>query len=219
MTPGVQRESERGDASSLAAYDVVVLDGESSTAGLRSLPPGRYLSLGAPLPLEGVEFSGESGPTIVLDYQRDHPALRHAGLDRVTIARAHALGLPSSARALARGERGALIAELADATGEALLLGFDPAQSDWPFDVGFVVFLSEAVKRLARGGEESQGMLRPGVVGRATLPSDARNAALVEPGGATSPVVVNDAGVALFGPLLRAGLYALRWDGTPARRT
>lgn len=208
-----ERESRR-PSGVLANYDAIVLDGEASTRGLTALPPGRYLSLGASLPFEGVSFSEDAGPTIVVDYQRDHPALRHAGLDRVVIARAHALGLPPSARALARGERGALIAELADATGEALLLAFDPAQSDWPFDVGFVVFLGEAIKRLAQGGAEAQGMLRPGVVGRATLPGDASGVSLVEPGGATSPVVMNDAGVALFGPLRRAGLYALRWDGT-----
>lgn len=222
MTPAeFARESERAGGAASAPYDVVVLDGESSTAGLRALAPGRYLSLGAPLPLEGVAFSSEAGPTIVLDYQRDHPALRHAGLDRVTIARAHGIDLPPSARALARGERGALIAELTDATGDTLVLGFDPAQSDWPFDVGFVVFLGEAVKRLSQGGEDSQGMVRPGSVARAALPSDARGVTLVAPGasGATgapgAPVVVNDAGVALFGPLPRAGLYALRWDGSP----
>lgn len=208
-----ERESRR-PTGALANYDAIVLDGESSTRGVEALPPGRYLSLGAALPIEGVSFSEDAGPTIVVEHQRDHPALRHAGLDRVVIARAHALELPSSARALARGERGALIAELTDATGEALLLGFDPAQSDWPFDVGFVVFLGEAIKRLAQGGDEAQTMLRPGVVGRATLPGDASEVVLVEPGGATSRVMVSDAGVALFGPVRRAGLYALRWDGT-----
>lgn len=227
MTPAQFQREARAAAQRptsdgpLSVYDAIVLDGEQSVAGLDAMPPGRFLALGAAPPMEGVAFEGEPAPSVVLDYQRDHPVLRNAGLDRLSIARAGALSISGTARAIARGERGPLIAEVADGATDALVLAFDPAQSDWPFDVGFVIFLAEAVQSLARGDTGGLTTITPGEVARAVLPAGASDVALVAPGapgGESTPIQLNSENVALVGPVRRAGLYALRWSG-PATAT
>lgn len=208
MTPAQFRRAE-----SLAQYDAVILDGEQSVANLDSLPAGRYLALGAAPPIEGVAIEGEPAPSIVLDYQRDHPVLRSAGLDRLTVAKARTLNLSGTARSLARGERGPLIAEVATEAAQAIVVAFDPGQSDWPFDVGFVIFLAEAIQSLARSDSGALPGVAPGEAARATLPPGASNVSLLQPDGDALPLQSNADGLTLFGPLWRVGLYALRWEG------
>jgi hypothetical protein len=208
MTPAQFRRAE-----SVSEYDAIILDGEQSVANLETLPPGRYLALGAAPPIEGVAIEGEPAPSIVLEYQRDHPILRSAGLDRLTIARARTLALSGTARPLARGERGALIAEVADERADAIVVAFDPAQSDWPFDVGFVIFLAETIQSLARADSGALVGVAPGEAARASLPPGATGVSLLRPDGSTVPLQTSADGLTLFGPLTRAGLYALRWDG------
>ncbi len=197
----------------LSLYDAIILDGEASVRGLESMPAGRYLALGVVPPMEGVAFDSEPASSIVLDYERDHPILKNAGLDRLNIARARSLALSGTARSIARGERGPLIAEVSDGAAQAIVLGFDPAQSDWPFDVGFVVFLAEAMQSLARADSGALATLTPGETGRALLPAGASDVSLADPDGSRVPLQLNDENTALFGPVRRTGLYALRWDG------
>ena len=200
-------------ADSVSDYDAIILDGEQSVANLDSLPPGRYLALGAAPPIEGVAIEGDPAPSIVLEYQRDHPILRGAGLDRLTIARARTLALSGTARPLARGERGPLIAEVANERADAIVVAFDPAQSDWPFDVGFVIFLAETIQALARSDTGAIAGVRPGDAARASLPPGVTGVSLLHPDGSALPLQPSADGLTLFGPLARAGLYALRWDG------
>ncbi|MGP1310025.1 MAG: VWA domain-containing protein [Phycisphaerales bacterium] len=213
MTPGQFAREASSAGASLSVYDAIILDGEASVAGLESLPTGQYLALGAPLPIEGVAFAGDPEPTIVLDYERDHPVLKNAGLERMTIAKARRLELDAAARSLARGQDGPLIAEAIDGATTAILTSFDPGQSDWPFDVGFVIFLAEAVESLSGAGGGALPMLTPGETGQAVLPGEARAVTLVEPGGRETPLVPSPDGATLFGPLQNVGLYAIRWDG------
>lgn len=208
MTPAQFRRAE-----SVSEYDAIILDGEQSVANLDTIPPGRYLALGAAPPMQGIAVEGEPAPSIILEYQRDHPILRSAGLDRLTIARARTLALSGTARPLARGERGPLIAEVADERTDAIVVAFDPAQSDWPFDVGFVIFLAETIQSLARADSGAIAGVAPGEAARASLPPGATSVSLLQPDGSTLALRANADGLTLFGPLRRVGLYALRWDG------
>ena len=224
LTPAqYERLAADGEAD---RYDVVVLDGylpEPMRRG-ESLP-GRWLILNsAPPPPFGVTDAGESGPTAILDWSRTHPVLRDVVLDGLRLARSRAVTLPegSSGLVLAETPAGPAILEIGSADSRALLLPFDVAQSNWPFDVGFVVFLASAIDYLAADAAvvvdpgAAQRQFVPGQVLTARLPASAAGVRLQPPEGAPGVELVPGAdGAIAYGPLRRTGVYRVRWQGEP----
>lgn len=194
------------------AFDVVILD---SWAPETPLPPGRYLVLGAMPILEGVSRgAGGAQPAGVVDYDRAHPALRRAMLDSLLIAESSPLTAGEGARILVRGERGPLMVEVFDGPVHAIVSGFDPADSNWPFDASMIIFLADAIAHLARDPSlDDAGALRPGSPIVATLPAGARDVEIVDPSGAAQRLEPSPDGRIVFGPAPRAGVYSLRWSG------
>jgi len=207
-------------------YDVFVFDGylpESIASG--NPPPGRYLILNAvPAPPFGVEDLGATGPSAILDWSRTHPVMRDLSLDALRLAQGRAVRVPegSSAVVLAQTPDSPAILELGSADARAILVPFDVAQSNWPFDVGFVVFLASALDYLAldsaaaieMGGSQRQFL--PGQVLTTRLPAGTDSARLLPPEGADSVELAPapDGSVA-YGPLRRTGVYRVRWQGKP----
>lgn len=207
-------------------YDVVVLDGTLPAPMAAGAPaPGRYLIMGAvPEPPFGVLDKGETGPDAVLDWSRTHPVLRDVVLDGLRIGRGRAVEVPegSSAVVLAQTPQSPAILELSSPEARAILVPFDVAQSNWPFDVGFVVFLASAVDYLSadsaaaaeQGGAQRQFV--PGQVLTTRLPAGVENARLLAPEGAPSVDLAPAAdGSVAYGPVRRAGVYRVRWEGRP----
>lgn len=200
-------------------FDVVVLDAllPPNTPAGRALAPGRWLILGAvPGSDEGLIDAGEAGYTQFIDWRRDHPVLRGLTLDPVRIGNARRIEVPesSAARPLAETPGGPAIVEFITPEARAFAVLFDIAESNWPFDVGFVVFLASSIDALhARSGSAEALGVRTGSVLTTRLPPGVAEATLETPDGARSVLIPAPDGRVSWGPVTRAGLHAIRWSG------
>jgi hypothetical protein len=221
-------------------FDVVVLDGipVAWRDKKNTLPPGRYLVFNhlpntidpaslpdrdpatPPRPLGPVLIDrGPAGPSSVVSWRRDHRALRSVNLDTLDIFESRQIDIPegSSVQSLAESTAGPIIVELSTSETRALVVGFDPAASDWPQDLSFIIFLSYATDYLGTGGgwavvRSSQ----PGLTVSDRLPD---NASLLEcsgPAGISVGAGLASDGSASFGPFPRVGIYTASWRGSAA---
>ena len=207
----------------LGAFDVVVLDRYLPDPGAdgRTLDPGRYLTFGvAPPPPQGVEDLGESGPGAIIDWRRAHPVLRNLTLDGVVLGRARPGRIPddSGVVSLAETAQGPAIVEISDGTVRALSVLFDPAQSSWPFQVSFVVYLAGAVEYLTGtvGDAGANRQIAPGGVLADFIPPGAERVRVVPPEGPAQDLAPAPDGRVVYGPVRRRGVYRLEWSGPAA---
>ncbi|MCA9274964.1 MAG: BatA and WFA domain-containing protein [Phycisphaerales bacterium] len=223
MSPSeYEAKRDRGD---MAVFDVVVLDSylpRANEQGVR-LEPGRYLILGKVLtgPM-GVADNGVGPGGAIIDWRRTHPVLRDLTLDALLMAETPKIEIPkgSGVVSLAETAQGPAIFETSDTDVRAIVVPFDIARTNWPFDVSFVVFLASAVDYLGTGSvvtvDESARLIQPGSVLADRLPSDATGVRVQLPDGSRSPEIIPSAdGRIVYGPIEQTGLYTLRWQGTP----
>ncbi len=207
------------DGEGLGAFDAVVFDAwaPGADAAPSRSARGRWLVLGAVPALEGIS-AGDTPkePAIVIDWDRAHPALTHAGLDTLFIASPRTVATTEGVRVLARSDAGPMIVEARTREAAAIVVAFDPADSTWPLDPGFVLFLAESLAYLTRGPAEDAAGSTVGEVVSIVLPTGAANASARGPGGDEPALALNADGSAAFGPAMRAGLYSVRWDGAGA---
>lgn len=206
-------------------YDVVVLDGVLPTvsapdpAAAPPLPPGRWLIFNAtPTGPLGLADIGEAATPTILDWSRDHPALRGLTFDAVLFAKARKLEIPpaAAARSLISGDQGPLLVELSAGDAKALVLPFNLMDTTWGFDLSYVLFMAQAVQYL---GDDSAGInqsIQPGTVFTDRIPPTATNLRVRTP--ATTDERMGDPapdGRVAFGPITTAGIYTVSWDGPP----
>jgi len=148
------RRAAQAEASELAAFDLVVYD------RVRADPPPPVNSLHFGRGFGGGEFGdlelppAENVPsTLVLEWDRSHPVMRDVALDTVRVGRRRELpaGAPASA-VLARGEAGPLIVAFEDGPRTRVVVGFELAQSNWPLQIGFPIFIVNALDHLSPTG-------------------------------------------------------------------
>jgi len=222
FTPG-QFEALLKDGRS-AEYDVIVLDRWLPESVGEVLPPGRWLIFGAvPTGPGGLIDNGEGGLTTIIDAQTDHPVLRAFTLDPLVIAKMRKVELPedSGAQVLAETPQGPAIIEMSGVEYRAIVVPWEIEQSNWPFQVGFVVFLGGAIDYLSSdsyseaeaGGAARQ--FRPGDILVDRLPLDATNVDVARvPGGEPETTTPTGDGRITFGPIERTGVYRVRWTGS-----
>lgn len=221
-------------------YDVVVVDGVPIEWGDKknTLPPGRFLVFNSipnsidPASLPAVPpgqsppslgaalvQSGESGPSSMVSWQRDHPALRSLNLDTLDIFKSIRAEVPpgSTAQILGETTTGPVFFEMLTSESRALVVGFDPTASDWPYDVSFVVFLSYATDYLGSGGGWAVARsAQPGLTLSDRLPDKASAVECTGPGGITVGAGLGPDGSASFGPFPKVGVYVASWTGAAA---
>ncbi len=221
------------ESGALDEYDVVILDGWAPSRAPREpragdsapgLPPGNYLVFGTVPDLRGLGWSepagqGTPGVAVMLDWEREHPALRSVGLENLVLARHIGLRVGEGATSLATSSAGPAIAEVTHGSVRAIVAGFDVSESNWPFDVGFVVFMANAVRALGDidGSLGSEGR-SPGETVAERLPASARDVRVRGPEGFDQRPSPDPDGRVTFGPLERTGLYTLDWQGDPGPR-
>jgi len=213
VTP-TRAEAILADSIAASAYDLIIYD-RAEPAGVPPLPS---LHFGAGVPAEGLilEADEDARPTGVATWRRGDPLLRDVALDRVRVARPLRLRTeaPASERPiteLASGAQTALIVR-AEPTGRArVLVAFDPAQSNWPIEVGFALFLASAVEQLTGLGDGASAIAhRTGEPIEAPLPPELRgrtNAAIVGLGEARRLTLQREDRTARLGRLSRVGVY------------
>ncbi len=206
-------------------YEVVVLDRWLPPATGEAFPPGRWLSFGSvPDGPGGVISAGIGGITTIIDSQTDHPVLRSLTLDPLVIAKMQRVEIPedSGVQVLAEAAGGPAILEMSGVEYRSIVVPWEIEQSNWPFQVGFVVFLAGAIDYLSSdsfseadaGGAARQ--FRPGDILANRLPLNAVDVdvALVPGGDAESTTPTGD-GRITFGPIDKTGVYRVRWTGSP----
>jgi hypothetical protein len=217
---------DTGDPGSLAAleaggglrerYDLVILD----RATPRTRPSVPSLSIGAGLPFETSPIGLEPGAssTRALTWERGHPVLRYVPLDGVVFDEPLRITLPeawpagTSARALALGRDGPLIALIEESGGNLrrLIFGFELARSTLGTSIALPILLTQAIDFLTLRGEATVGK-----ASRTTEPVE-----LIPAGEATrerrlelvGPITLAAAAQpgtdrVWVGPIERAGLY------------
>ena len=190
------------------AFDVIVLDGASPS----SLPPSRYLVLGGTVPFEGLNPYGDKSDVSMRSVQTAHPLMRFVNLDELGVARAVAYSPASDVETVVEGSDGPLVMTLARGGGQAVVVAFNPLDSNWPFQRGFVNFMANAVEFLAASGREAAlPTIMPGDTQPIRLPSGVRSIELVSPSGRTQELAVTDPVQAVVGPLRQAGVWTARW--------
>ena len=204
------------------AYDVVVLDGwmpDPPEGSEDPLPPGRWIVLGAaPTGPTGLTAGEKVQTASVLNWSRDHPALRGLSLSNVSFGEvtSYEIGEQSIAEPLATTEAGPAIVEMATARMRALIVPGDVTRSTWWLDPSFVVFLAKSVRYLGEEGTSGVArMVHPGDVIADRLPQGAQDVTIELPGGGRSRLVPSEDGRIVYGPVSQSGIYVIRWAGEP----
>ena len=192
-------------------YDVVVLDNYAPSA--QHMVPGRYLIFGATPPLEGLNEFGRGEAQLILDLKKEHPLFRFVNLDQLFISRYNLLQPADDVEVLAEGSDGPVIVALARGPMHVVYVTFDPLDSNWPFQRGFVTFIVNAVEFLGHAGEAiSESSFVPGEALSTRLPAAAESVELLVPGRETSvPVPVTDPTQFSWGPIKVSGVYGVSW--------
>ncbi len=220
LSPG-QYESERATGG-LARFDLIVFDRYLPTPAADGavLDPGRYLIFGAaPPPPRGVESLEEGGPSTIIDWRRNHPVMRHLTLDGLVMGRSQPLRIPENSGVVSLAEipAGPTIVEISDGAVRAIAASFDLGQTNWPFQVGFVVYLASAVEYLTGGVTDESGsnprQIVPGGVLSDRLPQGVTNVRVLTPGGASQELFPGLDGRVVYGPIRERGIYRVQWTG------
>ncbi len=239
MTPRHYQEQDphylvRDAADELRGYDVIVFDGFSPP----QLPPTSAVFFNAVPPIEGLrlprsevmaasrEGDGSEPPQVVdaiLTWRRDHPVLRHVALDDLLLLDPVALEAPEDASVLATSRVGPVLVELTREGRRFVVVGFSPLRSNWPIQIGFVVFVENALEHLTgRTQERGPAAWRPGELLR--LPIAPKSGRLVLDGPVRQEITLGDAaagGTTTLVAPLRVGVYQVEptlarpWDRLP----
>ena len=212
---------EAGEAS---AIDLFVFDRATPkpSEGGVVFDPGRYLVVGDVYTGPGGVVDLGDGPgTQIINWRRGHPLLRDLTLDAVVIGKSRTIEIPEGSElvSLAETTEGPAIVEMSTGDVRAVMVGFDPAYSNWPFDVSFVVFLASAVDYLGtQVGTEvdvNARQITPGFVLADRVPTDAGNIRVRLPDGSMSgEVIAAPDGRIVYGPIRETGVYSVQWTGS-----
>jgi len=193
-------------------YDVIVL----SNAAPESLPPGRYLSLAADLPIEALAMNDPAEGFEVADWEREHAILRYVNLDRLVIRAVRPLASTNEVRVLAEAASGLatapVLVEYSDRNRHIVHLTFKPIDSNWIWQQSFVIFMVNALEYLSTVGDAAADRdLRPNEPIVTQLPAVADDITIALPGGEVAPIETTDPTSITWARTPHAGFYEIAW--------
>ncbi len=103
----------------------------------------------------------------VLDWQRDHPILRHLQLGNLYAGSMLKLEMSGDSRTLIDGLKGPMLVLDHEGRNTNLVCTFDVLQSTWPLKLSFPIFIHSALQYLALGADMN---VRPSYLPGATPP-------------------------------------------------
>ena len=186
-------------------FDFTVWPGDA--IGNTVLPEGRHLVFGAVPSGLGISRSDEeSSPAVVMATESLHPVMRGVGVERLEILDVANWDGSRGVTELMSGPNGGLAYAAEPVGRRAIVVAFDPMESNWPALPGFVAFLSNAASWLSESMEITS--LEPGDILRINGPADGM-ASLRGPDGEVEIPLDLD-GQGQFGPLRTVGRYAVQ---------
>jgi len=160
--------------------DVTIFDGYSPS----EIGEGNYIFIRATarnLPLQVV---GEQESVSVLDWNRQHPLTRYLDFSRLRIQRAWKVNPPSGSQILVGATSGPLILGWEGNNRQVLWINFYLQESDFPLQVAFPVFLSQALDWLVPlAGYEQEGRIRAGETANLRVDPRLREVKVIDPRG------------------------------------
>ncbi len=213
-------------------YDVFVMDrvnpadplgeaGKSAAGTSAPMPGGKFLIFGAVPLMRGLSLGPaieNPQPDVAADWVRDHPALELISLNALVVSRPMPVRADENVRVIARGTGGPFIIEAAQDATRALIVCFDSLDSNWPFDVSFVLFLASSVGYLGQADAALAQQIPVGTMLNTDLPEGVRDAVLKTPDNQSVRLIAGQDRAVTFGPLRKTGVYTLRWSGPPGPR-
>ena len=189
-------------------FDVVV----ATPAALPEvLPPGRYLVLGVPVGIDGLNAYGTKEKLSVRSQRSEHPLLHAVNLDDLFVAKATAIAPASDIESIVEGPDVPLVVVARRGPVAAVIITFEPLDSNWPFQRGFVTFIANAVEWLGALDQAAvQEEHHPGETLSVRTAAGVKEATLTLPDGSVQTLEAREGSVT-FGPLVSAGTYQFRW--------
>src|SRR3989449_6143058 len=137
-----QYQGGMGDA------DVVVLDSATTPrAGA-----GRFIFINTVPPDVPIEVLGRLERPTIMDWDRNHPVMRHVEFAKVTIEDAVRIRPLAAGRPVVEAVGGPLIYALEEPDRKALFIGFDLFKTDFPLRIAFPLVLSNTLRWLHPAG-------------------------------------------------------------------
>jgi uncharacterized membrane protein len=133
-----------GYQGGMEGFDVVVLDNVSLTR----VGPGRFVLVNSAPGDVPLELLGRADRPVILDWDRDHPIMRHVDLSKVAVEDAARMRPLAAGKALVESSAGPLLYTLEESRRKALFIGFDLFKSDFPLHVAFPLILTNALRWL-----------------------------------------------------------------------
>jgi len=167
-------------------------------------PPGRCRT---------VTVSAELRTPVITSWSKEDPRLRYLTLEGVEVTKARRIEVETPRDALIRTRDGAIVADVSSPGRTGTLVAFDVGDGNWPLKASFVLFvrnLVESARSRRAAGVESQ--VRTGRTLTLRVPTDVATLSLERPDGSREELRARD-GLAVAGPLGRAGFYFASWQG------
>lgn len=187
-------------------YDLVLFDNFAPEA----LPGGALVFFNALPPIDGLSVDGALERPPVLAVDPEHPVMRFLNPGNVGIAKAQRLVLPEGARTLVSTRGGPLIADVSRDGRFILVVAFDVAESNWPLELSFPLFMQNLVSWAPRASVAAE-MSIPTGRSITILPSpDVSTATVTLPDGHRETVELAPLRPVYFGGTNKAGVYVVQ---------
>ncbi|HEU5196406.1 MAG TPA: BatA and WFA domain-containing protein, partial [Methylomirabilota bacterium] len=187
-----QYQGGMGDA------DVVVID----TATPARVGAGRFVFVNTVPSDVPIEVLGRIEQPNIMDWDRNHPVMRHVEFAKVAIEDAMRLRPLSAGRPLVEAVGGPLIYALEEPDRKAIIVGFDLFKTDFPLRVAFPLILSNTLR-----------WLHPAALDQSSLQVAAGQPILLPVAhGVTSGTVTTPSGRTVKAPITRGAISFTETD-------
>src|SRR5262245_50580429 len=173
------------------SWDLIIFEGMVPT----TLPATPVLAIAPPSSSDLGEVGGIVKNPGIGTLGTDEPILRYVDLTTTHIAEARQLTLPSWARTVIPGPKGAPLLYSGVRAGQpAAVLAFEPRESDLPLQVAFPILIANLTGELLGGSAAPTAAVKPGDPITLTLPTGAAGLHVVRPDGSATDLVPGAAG-------------------------
>jgi Ca-activated chloride channel family protein len=175
-----------------------------------ALPAGTLLYVNALPPVAGMSQQGELVAPAVIATEKRHPLMRFLNPANLRIAKAMHLDLPDGARSLLSTEAAPLIADLTQGTQQIAVVAFDLADSDWPLQLSFPLFVQNLISWVPIQGGSGEAVVAVGQPIEILPAAGTETATVTTPSGERHTVDLDPLRPAYFGETQAVGPYTVR---------
>lgn len=212
VDPGVELEKAAAypGAANAKRFDVIVF----YNAAPAKLPVGNYLFLHCTSDQCPAKVNGSEPDVTAADWERNDPVLRYVDLSEHRFEEAYKATPEPWGREIAVAGSGSLIVAGEKEKNRDLFVAFDPNQSRLPLAVAFPIFISNSVRWLGTGADDSElAQIHTGEPITLPAPLGVGRITVTKPDGSKHDVSVGERGGALFDDNDQIGFYTASGPG------